>query len=360
MRSFEMKKLITVFIVILFVFTMSSCDIADVSTIDKTSNTILNTDTTTDKDANSENNVGLLPLPKSDNDYFWPNYSKVYEEFANAGFTNIILDPIYDLTGDEWFTSDGDCEKILVDGKNNFKKGDLYPSNVEIIISYHTYTTNNTPENSDKITATMNGDDYVGVPYDIVEADLKKMGFYNFEYKPMETENDGIENGSAYEVLTKGWLFDSNLKNGEKYDNDTTIIIKYYVVKEKIPNLTAENCPELDELLQLRDPGHSCIADFARKYKGKVIEFDGSIYDIVNHSNYKHRYNILIGAGDFNPNSMRGPNFRLTDVGVYDMGLGAYDEINIGDNVHIIAEVGTYNSNTQFFELEILKMEFRD
>ena len=50
-----------------------------------------------------------------------------------------------------------------------------------------------------------------------------------------------------------------------------------------------------------------------------------------------------------------GPNFRLTDVNFYDMNVSEATPY-AGLNVHIVAEVGDYNSNFQLFELKIISM----
>ena len=72
---------------------------------------------------------------------------------------------------------------------------------------------------------------------------------------------------------------------------------------------------------------------------------------------------ILIGAGDFDENKMRGPNFQLTDVNSYDMGLDTLwpeNVISVGTNIRIIAIVGDYNPSNELFQLDVIKIEVRD
>ena len=67
-----------------------------------------------------------------------------------------------------------------------------------------------------------------------------------------------------------------------------------------------------------------------------------------------------MGAGDVDPESMRGPNFRLTDVNFSEMNVTGGDSVYAGLNVHVVAKVGQYNANTTLFELDIISMEIRD
>lgn len=129
---------------------------------------------------------------------------------------------------------------------------------------------------------------------------------------------------------------------------------------EPAENLTVENCPDLAALLSLRDPGDPSVLTFAIKYSGQVIEFDGCVMNMQHHGNFDTRWDVLLGAGDYDENRALGPNFRLTDVNFYDMNVSGGDSVYAGLNVHIVAEVGDYNSNSQLFELKIISMSIRN
>ncbi|MGN1348356.1 MAG: DUF4839 domain-containing protein [Acutalibacteraceae bacterium] len=126
--------------------------------------------------------------------------------------------------------------------------------------------------------------------------------------------------------------------------------------------LTVNNCKDLSKLIKLKDPCDPFIAKFAEKYEDRIIEFDGCVTAIQNHNNYNTRYDILINTGDYDPNSCCGPNFRLTDVGVYDLDLDTLyltDEIYVGVNVHVIAELEEYNEDNTIYELDPIKVIVR-
>lgn len=79
----------------------------------------------------------LLPIPCSDYEYLWDDYQSIAKVFAEAGFNNVKVEPIYDLAQDDWLISDGEFKEILVDGSASFTAGAMYPPDVEILITYH-------------------------------------------------------------------------------------------------------------------------------------------------------------------------------------------------------------------------------
>ncbi len=133
-------------------------------------------------------------------------------------------------------------------------------------------------------------------------------------------------------------------------------------VEEQESNITIDNNSDFKKLLALRDPSDSYIATFAEQYKGKLVEFDGCIIAMNKHGGYNTRYDILLGAGDFDENSTLGPAFRLTDVGVMDLDLDTLwleDVLSLGTNIHIVAKLDKYNSNTTIYELDIISITVR-
>lgn len=118
--------------------------------------------------------------------------------------------------------------------------------------------------------------------------------------------------------------------------------------------LTAANCPELAEILLLKNPADPKISEFAEKFAGRTIAFDGWIADIANHGSYKTRYDVLIYVGDYDENSLSGPNFQFSDVNLHEMGiedlyLPSY--MAAGNSVRVVAKVDSYNSSTELFRL---------
>ena len=65
--------------------------------------------------------------------------------------------------------------------------------------------------------------------------------------------------------------------------------------KEEVEDviLTPDNCPELEELLTLKDEFDPKISDFASKYAGDKIEFDANIASMSYHENYNTRFDFF-------------------------------------------------------------------
>lgn len=125
--------------------------------------------------------------------------------------------------------------------------------------------------------------------------------------------------------------------------------------------LTVDNCPELAVILSMKEEIASEYEAFASKYKGRTISFAGRIDYIANHDNFTTRYDVLLSAGDYDPNSMVGPTFKFEDVSRYDMGItgDGGDGIYVGMNVYITAEVEEFDGNSGLFYLDPVSLVVR-
>ncbi|MBQ3358219.1 MAG: DUF4839 domain-containing protein [Microbacterium sp.] len=124
--------------------------------------------------------------------------------------------------------------------------------------------------------------------------------------------------------------------------------------------LTMENSPELAALLT--GPADiPTVEAFAEQYAGQLIEFDGSIAAMNNHEGYTTRYDILITYGDYSEtHSNGGPSFQFRDVNITsDLKLtgDVPDTVGVGDNVHVIARVGSFKD--PLFQLEPVETRVR-
>ena len=116
-------------------------------------------------------------------------------------------------------------------------------------------------------------------------------------------------------------------------------------------NLTVNNCPELAEILNNKAEIDESYSEFASKYEGKIIEFDGRIDNCQNHGSYTTRFDYLVSAGDYDPDHQIGPTFKFEDVSYYDLNTNL-DTVSVGLNVHIVAKVENFDSNSGLFFLE--------
>ncbi|SNS31097.1 protein of unknown function [Geodermatophilus pulveris] len=127
--------------------------------------------------------------------------------------------------------------------------------------------------------------------------------------------------------------------------------------------LTVENNADLAALLALSDDQAPAVGEFAARYRGRTIEFDGNIADLQPHGSYTTRYDLLIFAGDYSPTTISGPNFQFRDVNITNdlhlTGPNVPDTIGAGNNLRIVAEVGDYISEQGLFLLDPVRTEVR-
>ncbi|MCG2623017.1 DUF4839 domain-containing protein [Arthrobacter sp. I2-34] len=117
--------------------------------------------------------------------------------------------------------------------------------------------------------------------------------------------------------------------------------------------ITAKNSKEFAALLKA-DSCDPSMADFAAKYEGREIKFDGSIVNMQNHAEYKTRYDILLGPGNAGPETAVGPAFRYEDVSMFDLnftGKNIPSYVGAGDKFRVTAEVGEYSPGQCWFSL---------
>ncbi|GAA2643789.1 hypothetical protein GCM10010425_59130 [Streptomyces spororaveus] len=126
--------------------------------------------------------------------------------------------------------------------------------------------------------------------------------------------------------------------------------------------ITPENNPEFAALLKTPDSCDSANLDFATKYKGKTVAFDGSIVHMAPHGDDDTRYDFLLGPGDKGPNTGIGPAFKYDDVNILDLKLTGRNTpatVRAGDTFRFVAEVGEFNAKQCLFFLDPVSTEIR-
>lgn len=119
--------------------------------------------------------------------------------------------------------------------------------------------------------------------------------------------------------------------------------------------LTVENSKDLAALVAAKEDS-DLSKEFAAKYQARTIEFDGTIAGMQHHGDYKTRYDILVFAGDNIEEGATGPNFQFRDVNVVSdlqlTGPNIPDTIDVGQKLHITAQVAEYDENAGLFLLD--------
>lgn len=274
-------------------------------------------------------------------EYKYENYEDVTTALKTIGFTNIKYNVLYDIVFG--WTDDGEVESVSIDGSSDFNRGDVFKADAEVIITYHM------PEDADpsNITMTKASSNFNGMDYIEVEQALKDLGFTNITLESTTIESTSYTDGEVFEVKIGGYSFDS----GDVFKPDEKVEIKYYIVEEPEPNLTVDNCSELAAILSNKAEIDDSYSDFATKYRGRIIEFDGRIDYCTKHGDYNTRFDYLLSAGDYDPNHQIGPSFKFEDVNYYDLNTDL-DTVSVGLNVRIVAKVVSFDSNAGLFFLE--------
>lgn len=162
-----------------------------------------------------------------------------------------------------------------------------------------------------------------------------------------ETKNDENTDYIVNEIL-------------EGIDNETDDDNKEITENEVVLNI--DNCPELSKILEDKSDSVALYEEFADKYYGRTIEFDGCVTNITQFEDYNTRYDVLVSFGDFDENHQSGPIFKFENVNSFDLGLTAYKltaQLSTGSNIHIKAKVERYNENNGIFYLDPIEITKR-
>lgn len=226
-----------------------------------------------------------------------------------------------------------------------------------------------------------------GRNYKEVIDDFKSNGFKNIKTEKIEDLITGwmTKDGEVEEVFVGG---ETNYSKNKWISADTEVIIKYHTFKEKDTEnkkesevkedskvkedsevnktteeiLTVDSCKDLLEIITTKDPFDPLIKEFAQKYAGKTIEFDGNTAYVNHHGDKKTRFDYLIIAGDYSETAGSGPLFQFRDVNYYDLhltGENVPDTFGIGLNIHIVATVGEYDEVSGLFQLKPVSITMR-
>ncbi|WP_433792676.1 DUF4839 domain-containing protein [Actinoplanes sp. CA-252034] len=125
--------------------------------------------------------------------------------------------------------------------------------------------------------------------------------------------------------------------------------------------ITARNNPEFAALLKA-DSCDDANVDFATKYAGRTVAFNGSIVHMAPHGDYDTRYDFLLGPGDKGPRTTVGPAFHYEDVNVFDLNLTGKKIpaiVGAGDKFRFVAEVREFNTVQCSFYLDPVSTEVR-
>jgi len=232
-------------------------------------------------------------VPASARDFGRENYQDVISQLEEAGFTNIrteVLDNL--MTG--WITRDGSVNQVSIDGNTTFSSGRWFPTDAEVIVTYHTFPQRTQREDENAASELE----------DVVEHEE-----YEEEYIEVETED--------------------------------------YI-------LTVENSEILAEMFSTA-PESARMAELVEEIRGHTIAFDGFIVERYVYSTWSpitgrtrewQGYSTVHlwegNSEDGDAALSRGPFMRMDNVRDSDfptlLTAGSMDR-DTGGNVHVVAEI---------------------
>lgn len=280
-------------------------------------------------------------------------YKEIKQAFEEAGFTNIEKKVIKDLTEDR-LNEKNIVSAIKIGDVSTFTIDDKFMSDAKVVIEYHVQA---------DIVMSENEYYYEGKHYKEVEENFKELGFKNIELERYSDSLSANMHGEVFKIRIGGDSF----KMGDTFAPDDKVKIGYYVIEgldesEKGETLTSDNNSELAYILSTKDEFDPKIKEFARKYAGEMIEFDGHTAAVSRNGDYDTRFNYLIHVGDYSDTFVSGPNFQFYDVtygGLNLVGKNIPDPFGVGLNIRVIARVGEYNEISGLFQLEPVAITMR-
>ncbi len=163
-------------------------------------------------------------------------YGDVVSKLEELGFTNISLKPLYDIV--IGFTPEESIESVTIDGKDDYRKGDVFNKDVEVVVSYHLKES----DDPSRVKPPYSSYSAKGLNYEEVKKAFEEAGFTNIVTKE-RTVSSGT-NGDVYSVLIDSKSFDK--KEDESYKKDVEVEITYLVVDSNIKEKPNRNDVVLD------------------------------------------------------------------------------------------------------------------
>lgn len=298
-------------------------------------------------DRSAELSENETKLDASASEYRNKNFEDVKSSLERLGFTNIKFEVLYDIVFG--ITADGTVESVSIADNNDFKRGDVFPKDAEIVIAYHM------PEASDpsNITMTKGGTDYIGKNYLEVEQELKNSGFTNIIVDKHTTYDQSHTDGAVYSVR----INDLSFENGDVFKPNAEVTIAYYAVAQ---NITVENNADFATLMKITDQTDTeNIKKLIAPLIDNIVEFDGCIVLMMNHNNYKTRFDVCLAGVDYDAERVYGPLFSFEDVSFYSMDVSGTDTVAQGMNFHITAKVKGFDDESNTVSLDPVSLVAR-
>ena len=173
---------------------------------------------------------GMIYVSESAKSYKGQNFEVVATRLRDAGFTNVICEPVEDLRSDR---NVGKIESISIAGNATFEKNTPFPEDAAVRITYHALIPD--PEiivDEGFILMPQASGKYKGENYEEVTESLSGLGFVNVVSVPTEDLVNGVIH-KEYSVKSVSIGGVDSFKENDQFPADAEIIVMYYSFKEK-------------------------------------------------------------------------------------------------------------------------------
>lgn len=228
-----------------------------------------------------------VKLDVASSEYKYGNYDDVKVELEKLGFTNIKSEVLYDIVFG--ITPKGEVESVSIAGNSDFKRGDVFAKEAEVIITYHMPEADN-PNN---ITVPTSSSDYMGKDYVDVEKALRDLGFTDIETEPSIT-NDLDENGKVFSIT----IGETEFESGDVLPPNRTVTIMYFVYEKPKPVYYSTNDYET---AKKGNTGVFAYKSGTTYYIYYIIDFDeGYVYYFTDGNGEESCDRLKIESGNLN------------------------------------------------------------
>lgn len=207
-----MFRVITGLMVILFTIFLVSCDFLE------------------DETELGENEVRVL---SSESSFIGKNYHNVVNTLEGWGFINITTIPVYDIIFN--ITPRESTNDVKIDGRDNYKNGDIFFNYVEVIVTYSMRDEDEPvePLGENEVRVESSESSFIGSHYEAVVSTLQEWGFTNIETQAVYDIVWGFTSEGTTKSVT---INESNtFKNGDIFNKDVLIVITYSMKESNDP-----------------------------------------------------------------------------------------------------------------------------
>ena len=176
------------------------------------------------------------------------NYETVSQILTSAGFTNITLQPQYDVSPDS--EDIGKTIEVIIDGNSDYERGSVFAKNVDVVITYHMKEEDDPNKPTNVAEAPDDWTNLIENHYEEVKKQFLDAGFTNITCVAHEIDfdEDKVFEGSVVNIAIGENGEICTFAKGEQWDKNIKIRIDYRVKPAK-PDTTKIVLPQNDSKL---------------------------------------------------------------------------------------------------------------